>query len=75
MNDVTPEPIDGDLPIVADAASVARAKAAWRKHAASLTWEEKVAAVERMRKRDVVLMREHEALRAAQAPALPSGVK
>ena len=75
MNDATPEPIAGPVPISADSTSAARAKAAWRKHAASLTWEEKVAAVERMRKRDVVLMREHEALRAAQAPALPSGVK
>ncbi len=42
---------------------MARAKAAWRKHAASLTWEEKVAAIERMRERDAVLRREREALR------------
>ena len=75
MNDATPEPTAGDLPIAADAASVARAKAAWRKHAASLTWEEKVASIERMRERDAVLRREREALRAAQAPAAPSGVK
>ena len=36
---------------------VARVKAAWRKHAQSLTWEEKVAAIERMRDRDVALKR------------------
>lgn len=75
MNDVTPEPIDGDLPIVADAASVARAKAAWRKHAASLTWEEKVAAIERMRERDAVLRREREAFGATRTPAAPCGEK
>ena len=34
---------------------VAATKAAWRKHAQSLTWEEKVAAIERMRKRDAAL--------------------
>lgn len=75
MNDATPEPTAGTSPIVADAASVARTKAAWRKHAASLTWEEKVAAIERMRERDAVLRREREALRVAQTPAVPSGVK
>ena len=75
MNDATPEPTAGTLPIVTDAASVARAKAAWRKHAASLTWEEKVASIERMRERDAVLRREREALRAAQVPAAPSAVK
>ncbi len=63
MNDAIPDPIDAQLPIAADAESVARAKAAWRKHAASLTWEEKVAAIERMRERDAVLRREREALR------------
>lgn len=31
---------------------VVAAKAAWRKHAQSLTWEEKVAAIERMWARD-----------------------
>ena len=75
MNDATPEPLAGKVPIAADAASVARAKAAWRKHAASLTWEEKVAAIERMRERDAVLRREREALRAAQALAAPSRLK
>ncbi len=34
---------------------VVNAKAAWRKHAQSLTWEEKVAAIERMRERDAAL--------------------
>ena len=33
------------------------AKAAWRKHAQSLTWEEKVAAIERMLVRDAELRR------------------
>ena len=74
MNDAMPEPVDGNLLILADAESVARAKAAWRKHAASLTWEEKVAAIERMRERDAVLRREREAWHAAQGPAAPSEV-
>ena len=74
MNDATPEPIEGRLPIVADAANVAQAKLAWRKHAASLSWEEKVAAIERMRERDAVLKREREALHAARAPAAPARV-
>jgi hypothetical protein len=39
---------------------VAAAKAAWRRHAASLTWEEKVAAIERMRERDAVIRRVRE---------------
>ncbi len=34
---------------------VVLAKAAWRKHAQSLTWEEKVAAIERMWARDAEL--------------------
>ena len=33
------------------------AKAAWRTHAQSLTWEEKVAAIERMWSRDAELKR------------------
>lgn len=75
MNDAVPEPADGNLPILADGESVARAKAAWRKHAASLSWEAKVAAIERMRERDASLRREREAWRAAQTPAAPSDVK
>ena len=63
MNDVMPEPLTCALP-QADADAIARSKAAWRKQAASLTWEEKVAAIERMRERDAVLKREREALRA-----------
>ena len=39
---------------------VARVKAAWRKHAQSLTWEEKVAAIERMRERGLSLKRARE---------------
>lgn len=40
---------------------VVAAKAAWRKHAQSLTWEEKVAAIERMwvRDRELKNIREH----------------
>jgi hypothetical protein len=40
---------------------VVAAKAAWRKHAQSLTWEEKVAAIERMwvRDRELKNVREH----------------
>lgn len=34
---------------------VAHAKAAWRERARALTWEEKIAAIERMRERDAVL--------------------
>ncbi len=75
MNDVMPDPLAGTVSVVADAESVARAKAAWRKHATSLTWEEKVAAIERMRERDAVLKREREALRAAQTPTAPGRVK
>ena len=39
---------------------VVAAKAAWRKHAQSLTWEEKVAAIERMWVRDAELKRMRE---------------
>ncbi len=41
-------------------------KAAWRKHAAGLTWEEKVAAIERMWGRDAALRREREAAQAGR---------
>lgn len=40
---------------------VARVKAAWRKHAQSLTWEEKIAVIERMRERDRALKRARDA--------------
>ena len=39
---------------------VVNAKAAWRKHAQSLTWEDKVAAIERMWVRDAELKRVRE---------------
>jgi len=39
---------------------VVAAKAAWRKHAQSLTWEEKVAAIERMWVRDKELKKMRE---------------
>ena len=40
---------------------VAQVKAAWRKRARSLTWEQKVAVIERMRERDAALKRAREA--------------
>lgn len=39
---------------------VVKAKAAWRKHAQSLTWEDKVATIERMRERDAELKKVRE---------------
>lgn len=50
--------IDNDkAPLAADEleAYVARAKKAWRTHAAGLSWEEKIAAIERMRERSAAL--------------------
>ena len=43
---------------------VAATKAAWRKHAQSLTWEEKVAVIERMRERDAALTTAREKIAA-----------
>ena len=43
---------------------VAEVKAAWRRHARALTWEEKVAAIERMRGREALLKAAREAKRA-----------
>ena len=42
---------------------VAEVKAAWRKHARALTWEEKLAAIERMREREALLKASREATR------------
>ncbi len=42
---------------------VAEVKAAWRKHAQALTWEQKVAAIERMREREALLKAAREAKR------------
>ena len=42
---------------------VAEVKAAWRKHAWELTWEQKEAAIERMRERDALLKAAREAKR------------
>ena len=39
----------------------AEVKAAWRRHAQALSWEEKVAAIERMRGREVLLKAAREA--------------
>ena len=47
---------------------VAAAKAAWRKHARALTWEQKVAAIERMRERAALLRAAREANLALSAP-------
>ena len=44
---------------------VAQAKAAWRKHAQALTWEEKVAAIERMREREALLKAAREKMEPA----------
>jgi hypothetical protein len=41
-------------------------KAAWRKHAQSLTWEEKVAVIEKMRVRDAELKEARERNMAAR---------
>jgi hypothetical protein len=48
------------------AAFVARRKLAWRQHAAQLTWEEKIAAIERMWARDKALKIARENLKAAR---------
>ena len=45
---------------------VVSAKAAWRKHAQSLTWEEKVAAIERMWARDAELKKVREQIIASR---------
>jgi hypothetical protein len=45
-------------------AHVAKAKAGWRTHAKNLTWEEKVAAIERMWEREAALKEAREANRA-----------
>ena len=42
---------------------VAEAKSAWRKHAQALTWEQKVAAIERMRERTAILKAVRDAYR------------
>jgi len=36
---------------------VASAKAAWRRHARAMTWEQKIAAIERMRERQAAIRR------------------
>ena len=42
---------------------VAEAKSAWHKHAQALTWEQKVAAIERMRERTALLKAVRDAYR------------
>lgn len=77
MSAATPEPTEGAAPhpTKVDALAVAATKAAWRTHAASLTWKEKVAAIERMRERDAVIKQEREAARAQRAAGSRPGVK
>lgn len=41
-------------------AYVERVKAAWRKHERAMTWEEKIAAIERMREREQQLKKARE---------------
>lgn len=36
---------------------VASVKAAWRRHARAMTWEQKIAAIERMRERQAAIRR------------------
>ena len=50
---------------------VAQAKAAWRKHAQAKTWEEKVAAIERMWERDAALKKAREANNAQRLAQTP----
>jgi hypothetical protein len=48
------------------AAFVARRKLAWRQHAAQMSWEEKIAAIERMWARDKALKIARDNLRSAR---------
>ena len=41
-------------------AHVVKVKAAWREHQMAMTWEQKIAAIERMRERDAQLRRARE---------------
>ena len=50
---------------------VAEVKAAWHKHAQALTWEEKVAAIERMRERQALLKAAREFVPRPAAAATP----
>ena len=45
-------------------AHVAKVKAAWRERERAMTWEEKIAAIERMRERNAQLVRAREKLAA-----------
>ena len=47
---------------------MAQAKAAWRKRMQSLTWEEKVATMERMHEHDAELQKAREANRVLPGP-------
>lgn len=68
MSDVTPKPLPQPTPTptrgfttavsVADVeAHVIKAKAAWRVHESAMTWEEKIAVIEKMRERSAQLLR------------------
>ena len=51
-------------------AYVARVKEGWRAHAASLSWEEKIAAIERMRARSASLREARELIQAKKLQTL-----
>ena len=65
MSNAMPSPpaIAGCTPAVDPAdleAHVAKVKAAWRGHERAMTWEQKIAAIERMRERSAQLARARE---------------
>ena len=65
MSNAMPSPpgIAGCTPAVDPAdleAHIAKVKAAWRNHERAMTWEQKIAAIERMRERSAQLARARE---------------
>ncbi len=65
MSNAMPSPpaIAGCTPAVDPAdleAHIAKVKAAWREHERAMTWEQKIAAIERMRERSAQLARARE---------------
>ena len=65
MSNALPSPtaIAGCTPAVDPAdleAHIAKVKAAWRGHERAMTWEQKIAAIERMRERSAQLARARE---------------
>jgi hypothetical protein len=75
MPDATPEPSGAEAAAPAGeidpqniAAYVRRVKASWRAHEAAMSWEEKVAAIERMWVRSAQLERARALVNAAVRP-------